>query len=51
MPGSAGKFSFVDFNSNYEISFNLFIGGYVNVYKFIDWIEGIVWKDEVWKLD
>ncbi|KAL7042193.1 hypothetical protein ACKWTF_001056 [Chironomus riparius] len=22
-------------------------GGYVNVYKFIDWIEGIVWPNEV----
>ena len=48
IPGAAGKFYyFVDFCLNYDISLNLFIGGYVNVYKFLDWIEGIVWKDEV----
>lgn len=48
VPGAAGKFPFFDYPClHFTLNLKLFLGGYVNVYKFIDWIEGIVWKDEI----
>jgi len=43
--GGAGKFFFCRFSVLINIIFSFSVS-YVNVYKYLDWIEGIVWKDE-----